>query len=108
MLDSTTAINIINDLQSNCNNINWTQFRHCNAYTTVDKQGGVTLECVIIGNVRYYVLPIMSYKTVVGFVHQANVYEVGKYSRTTSKQFTQICNAYFPHLDRVYIDIRYC
>lgn len=103
MLDFIVANDIINSLQSNRHNIEWIRFNHCNAYTTMGALVNVT-----IGNDEYYVLPIKSYETVVGFVYERTVYEIGKYSRTTSKQFTQICNTYFSNYVRIYMEKRYC
>lgn len=103
MLNSIVANDIRNSLQSMRMNIDWVKFNYCNAYTTE----GALVE-ITIGNDNYYVLPILSYTTVVGFAYNGVVYEIGKYSRTTSKQFTQICNTYFSNYDRIYIEKRYC
>lgn len=103
MLDYVVANDIVNALQGMRGSIDWVQFNHCNAYTT-----GGAIERVIIGETEYFVQPIMSYSTIVGFVHECVVYEIGKYSRTTSKQFTQICNTYFSEYDRIYMEKRYC
>ena len=103
MLNSILANEIVNALECGKNEIPWTQFRHCNAYTTICYEIYLTLN----GKV-YSVTPIKSYATIVGFVYNNVVYEIGKYSRTTSKQFTQICNAYFSDYDRVYMEKRYC
>lgn len=103
VLNSILANDIVNALQSKRFDIDWVRFNYCNAYTTA----GALIE-ITIGNDDYYVLPIMSYTTIVGFVYNGVAYEVGKYSRTTSKQFTQICNTYFPHCDRTYVEKRYC
>lgn len=103
MLDFIVANDIVNALQSKRFNIDWVRFNHCNAYTT----DGALID-VTLGNTDYYVLPIMSYTTVVGFAYNGIVYEIGKYSRTTSKQFTQICNTYFSGYERIYMEKRYC
>lgn len=102
MLNSILANDIVNALQTKRFDIDWVRFNYCNAYTTE----GALIE-ITIGNDDYYVLPILSYTTVVGFAYNGVVYEIGKYSRTTSKQFTQICNAYFSDYDRVYMEKRY-
>lgn len=102
MLNCILANDIVNGLQIKSFDIDWVRFNYCNAYTTAGALIGIT-----IGNEEYYVLPIMSYTTIVGFVYNNVVYEVGKYSRTTSKQFTQICNTYFPDYKRTYIERRY-
>lgn len=103
MLDFIVANDIRNQLQSERHHIEWFRFNHCNAYTTMG-----ALVSVTIGNDEYFVLPIMSYETVVGFVYDNIVYEIGKYSQTTSKQFTQICNTYFSNCDRIFYEKRYC
>ena len=71
---------------------NWTQFRHCNAYIS---------NCI---NNRFFL--IKSYDTIVGIVddQQADIFEIGKYSRTTSKQFTQIHNAMFSDCKRHFVN----
>ena len=102
MLNSIVANDIRNALQCDRMNIDWVRFNYCNAYTT----GGALVE-VTIGNDDYYVMPILSYTTVVGFVYDGVVYEIGKYSRTTSKQFTQICNSLYYNCERVFIDRMY-
>ena len=70
---------IIKRVQDEKHLIRWQQFNHCQAYT---------------GSYIGYRF-IKSYNTVVGLIDDINgiVYECGKYSRTTSKQFTQICNS---------------
>ena len=85
--DKTLANDIRNQLQSKRNTIQWTQFRSCQAYI-----GELTV--VTIGNDDYFVHPFRSYETVVAYVDfDTNVlYEVGKYSQTTSKQVTQYYN----------------
>ena len=98
MLDFVIANDIRNALQSERHHIEWFRFNHCNAYTTMGALVNVT-----IGNDEYFVLPIMSYETVVGFVYERVVYEIGKYSQTTSKQMTQICKAYFSDYDRIFM-----
>lgn len=103
MLDFIVANDIINGLQAMRPRIEWVKFNYCNAYTTAG-----ALVKIIVGNDEYNVLPIMSYTTVVGFFYDGVVYEIGKYSRTTSKQFTQICNAYFSSYERIYMEKRYC
>lgn len=102
MLNSILVNDIVNALQAKRFDIDWVRFNYCNAYTTE----GALIE-ITIGNEDYYVQPIMSYTTVVGFAYNEVVYEIGKYSRTTSKQFTQICNTYFSDYDRIYMEKRY-
>lgn len=92
---------IYKDFNSNIGSYKWNQFRHCNCYTTEDSvifetSGGVE-----------YLSPIRSYSTVVGFVNRLTheVFECGKYSQTTSKQFTQMYNALYNGYKRYYVDI---
>lgn len=103
MLDFVIANDIRNALQSKRRHIEWFRFNHCNAYTTEGALVNVT-----IGNNEYFVMPIMSYETVVAFVYNHIVYEIGKYSRTTSKQVTQICNTYFSDYERIFMEKRFC
>lgn len=58
----------------------WTRFHHCNAWVSSP-----------IYN-RYFA--VKSYSTVVAIIDDQNgeMYELGKWSRTTSKQVTQIFN----------------
>lgn len=41
---------------------------------------------VLIGNDTYQVTALRSYNTIVGFLYKGIVYEVGKYSSSTSRQ----------------------
>lgn len=52
-----------------------------------------------------YIL-IKSYSTIVGMVDkvESKMYEFGKYSSTTSKQFTQIHNQLFSDCERIFIN----
>ncbi|MBO7695415.1 MAG: hypothetical protein J6T10_22550 [Methanobrevibacter sp.] len=59
---------------------------------------------VIIGNDEYFVTALRSYDTVVGFILDDTLYEVGKYSRTTSKQITRYFMKLKKDLKRVYFD----
>lgn len=103
MMDSIIANGIVEILESiKCNNIPWVQFRYCNAYTT-----GYYDICISVNGEDYNVIPIKSYSTIVGFVHMSVLYEIGKYSRTTSKQITRIYNTYFSDCKRVYMARRY-
>lgn len=69
----------------------WKRFNSCNAWTA--NMGDFSL--------------IKSYNTIVGLADHAEqiVYEFGKYSMTTSKQFTQICNQRFRGFNRINIGI---
>ena len=74
----------------------WFRFRHCNAYTS-DYYGNK--------NVHYTL--IRSYNTVVAlYDHNTNECIIwGKYSTTTSKQITMICNEYFPTCRKVQLEM---
>ena len=60
--------------------ITWKRFRHCNAYIS---------NCILN---RYFL--VKSYDTIVAVIddQEGELYELGKWSRTTSKQVTQIFN----------------
>ena len=93
------AIKIMDEAKAK---LEWTQFNHCNAYiggfVYVPNEDGTVHKCT----------PIKSYNTIVGFVDNNDgiIYEYGKYSRTTSKQVTQICNQWFGYsYKRVLVDV---
>lgn len=82
------------------NNIEWTQFKHCNAFISA------TFERVRLNNGEALtVSAIKSYNTIVAFYDydSQTLYEVGKYSRTTSKQITQIFRCFFENRSRVFV-----
>lgn len=60
--------------------VTWKRFRHCNAYIS---------SCI---GYRYFL--VKSYNTIVAAIDDQNgdLYELGKWSTTTSKQVTQIYN----------------
>ena len=60
--------------------VTWKRFRHCNAYIS---------SCILN---RYFL--VKSYATIVAVIddQQGELYELGKWSKTTSKQVTQIFN----------------
>lgn len=60
--------------------ITWKRFRHCNAYIS---------NCILN---RYFL--VKSYNTIVAVIddQEGELYELGKWSTTTSKQVTQIFN----------------
>ena len=93
------ANDIINQLQSVSHQTEWERVNYTNSYIG-------NMQVVIIGEDVHPVTPIKSYDTVVAFVHWDSGYlvEVGKYSRTTSKQITQIHNNHFRFRERVYFD----
>lgn len=105
MLDVITANEIVNALQCKGNNIEWVKDIHLKTFITMDSFVNVTIR-----NTDYWVMPIISFTntnaTILGFINERTVYEIGKYSRTTSKQFTNIYNAYFStnYYDRVYME----
>ena len=75
--------------------MDWQRFNSCNAYL------GDTVYVTDDKGVTHHLVPIKSYRTIVGFVDTTDgiAYEYGKYSRTTSKQFSQICNQRFRNLN---------
>lgn len=103
MLDVITANEIVNALQCKGHNIEWAKDHYLKYFITMDSYV----------NVDYWVMPIIAFKntnvTVLGFVYERTVYEVGKYNRKTSRLFTNIYNAYFSdnNYDRVYIKKRF-
>ena len=89
----STAIGVASSLSKRCG-ICWVQFHKCQAWISDELDERFRL--------------IKSYHTIVGLVDckERVVYEIGKYSRTTSKQFTQICNQMFSSYDRKYVEGR--
>ena len=61
-------------------NVTWKRFRNCNAYIS---------SCIVN---RYFL--VKSYNTIVAVIDDqlGELYELGKWSRTTSRQVTQIFN----------------
>lgn len=95
---------IIEILDGKKDKIAFKQFKSCKAWVSVE----VAVEAGVGDDyISTIVVGIMSYDTIVGFVDVCNhkVYEYGKYTPTTSKQFTQICNAWYRGYDRVFIDV---
>lgn len=115
MLDSITANEIVNVLQSKCNsdNLKWVENAYLNTFITMDSLINVTIQndeyCVmpiIFFKRRYHTMKSFPYKGyVLGFVYESSVYEVGKYTRRVSEMFTSLCNYYFANnkYERVYI-----
>ncbi len=70
----------------------WERFRSCQAWVSN----------LIDGRYRL----IKSYRTIVGLIDNVSreYYEIGKYSSTTSKQVTQIYNAFYRDFDRMFVD----
>ena len=75
------ANDIRNSLQADRFKITWKPFRHCNARYSDEV-------VITIGDTNYKVKALMSYTTIVAFEYEGVVYEIGKYSRTTSRQVT--------------------
>lgn len=76
--------------------LNYKRFNHCNAYIS---------EVVFCSAENVTFQLIKSYDTIVGFVNldTKEYIELGKWSRTTSKQVTQIYNTMFKSFDRKFI-----
>ena len=57
--------------------------------------------------VQARVVPIKSYKTIVGYVDcdEEVFYEYGKYTPTTSKQITQLYNTFYRNFKRELVDV---
>lgn len=109
LLNRTQLNEYRKDMQDKMYKFDWTRFNYCNAYTTDE-----THIYFIVNNgiTRIEVQPIRSYETIVALaikVTQSNnttydFYEIGKYSRTTSKQVTQIYNKLYATYNRYYVD----
>lgn len=94
---------IIDEIEYNDMENIYRRFRTCNFYI------GETRRYYIPEELDIFIIPLKSYKTIVGFVDCTNkvFYEVGKHSITTSKQMTQVYNAYFNDCIRLYCDREY-
>lgn len=62
---------------------------------------------VTIANDEFIVMALRSYDTIVGFIFNGYIYEVGKYSRTTTKQFAryfmrEFSNNIYQYYDKAY------
>ena len=84
------AIKVKDEIMNNVSSwsISWVQFRSCQAYTGYY-------------NSRYTL--IKSYSTVVGLIdhHEGVVYELGKWSKTTSQQIRKIKRFMVPYYEFV-------
>lgn len=80
IMDELLANDVRNQLQSDINEIIWFQCKSANCYSTV------TPVVVVIGNDEFSVIAFRSYDTVVAFFYNGIIYEIGKYSQTTSSQ----------------------
>lgn len=89
-MSEVTAIRTAKELNSFPGNlsIKWSRFNHCQAWIS---------QCL---RNRFFL--IKSYNTIVGIVddQEADFFEMGKYSPTTSKQMTQIYRQRFSDCDR--------
>ena len=79
------------------NTRDWTRFNYCQAWISdeiFNSAYGITFRLV------------KSYNTIVALIDITNkkYYEIGKYSRTTSKQVTQIHNQLYREYERVFIN----
>lgn len=76
--------------------VNWQRFNYCQAWVSEPLQ---------YNNIMIRL--VKSYNTIVGFINlnTCEYIELGKWSRTTSKQVTQIHNAMFRSFERKFIDI---
>ena len=90
-----------NHIKTLCNfykNTDYTQFRSCQAWVSThifNSAYGVNFQLV------------KSYDTIVAFINldTKQYIELGKWSRTTSKQVTQIYNALYSDFERLYCDV---
>ena len=107
MKENTFINQVINYLDERLNRIGFVQFRNCNAYYGYEPITMYWADEIVGYEREAHVIPIRSYNTIVGFADIDNqvVYEYGKYSRTTSKQFSQICHTRFPNYERVLVDV---
>ena len=90
------ANDVVNALTSKKHKINFYKFNNCNFYHS-------DFICITLGNKDYYVKALKSYNTIVGFIYNGVLYEVGKYSKTTSKQITMFNNT-IKCFDRVFFN----
>lgn len=93
---TTITTEKINTLCDFYRNTTFTQFRSCQAWistTIFNSAYNVTFQLV------------KSYDTIVGFINldTKEYIELGKWSRTTSKQVTQIYNAFYSDFKRMLI-----
>ena len=78
--------------------IHWVRFNSCQAWVSEP-----------VFNSAYGVMfrLVKSYNTIVGFINMttSEYIELGKWSRTTSKQVTQIYNSLFRSYERKFVDL---
>jgi len=78
IMDELLANDVRNQLQSDIYRLEWKRCNSANCYSSPAS--------VIIGNDIFSVIAFRSYDTVVAFFYNGIIYEIGKYSRTTSSQ----------------------
>ena len=78
IMDSILANDVRNALQADMYRLDWTQCNSANCYSCPTD--------VIVGNDEFPVIAFRSYSTIVAFYFQGYIYEIGKYSQTTSSQ----------------------
>ena len=107
MKENAFVKEIMRQLDERKNKLELVQFRGCSAYVGYEASTMTWTDDEIGCEHEIRIIPIVSYDTVVGFADVDNevVYEYGKYTATTSKQFTQICNKRFQRYDRVLVDV---
>ena len=97
-------VKVMEILDSKKDKVGLRQFRSCQAWVSLEIPVEVGTGDDYISTI---VCAIVSYDTVVGFVDVCNgkIYEYGKYTPTTSKQFTQICNAWYKGYERIFVNV---
>ena len=103
MMNPNSAMNIENmktlvNVYGNNSGLNWARFNSCQAWVS---------ELVYNSAFNVMFRLVKSYNTIVGFINvdTAEYIELGKWSRTTSKQVTQIHNQLFRNFERKFIDM---
>lgn len=78
IMDELLANDVRNQLQSDINRLEWKRCNSAQCYST--------FTTVTIGNDEFSMYAFRSYDTVVAFFYNGIIYEIGKYSQTTSSQ----------------------
>lgn len=78
IMDEFLANDVRNQLQSDINRLEWKRCNSAQCYSSP--------ATAIIGNDEFSVIAFRSYETVVAFFYNGIIYEIGKYSQTTSSQ----------------------
>lgn len=107
MKENTFVKQVMRYLDERKDKIGLIQFRSCKAYYGYEPITMYWVDEIIGEEHEAHIIPIVSYDTVVGFADLDTqvVYEYGKYTPTTSKQFTQICRYRFPYYERVSVEV---